>query len=272
MLGIGIPGITILSISFVDFTLGITQYGSVYKSSIELFYQLGYSTVNLQFCTMCKILDFAFIHLHKTLQKIMINTRANIEKNPQNKEFVLNEKKKEILHLIEKFKKLKHLVAQLNNEYKPELLFLILIYMNYVVLAAHFLIRVFQRFNLLNFLYPSWKMLKFLFQTGFICFSCHSLVTNATAIPRLLLQFNLLLNEQNFLNVLHLFLHSLNVYKIEIKVMRIVVIDKQLILLIIAYAAPFIALYAQQIKFQPDSWEILYSVWFGGKYKNLTLW
>lgn len=201
---------------------------------------------------MCKILDFAFINLHKTLHRIMIRTKMNIEKNHGNKELLLDEKKKEILQLIEKFKKLKILVSQLNNEYKPELLFLILIYMNYVVLASHFLIRIFQKFNFINFLYPSWKMCKFAFQTGFICFSCQALVANATAIPRLLLQFNLLLSEQNFLNVLHLFLHSLNVYKIEMKVMRIVVIDKQLILLIIAYAAPFIALYAQQIKFQPS--------------------
>lgn len=253
LLGFGIAGITILTISFVDFTLGVTQYHSVYKSSIELFYQLGYSTVNLQFCTMCKILDFAFNNLHKTLQHVMINTRVNIEMNQHNKEVLLNEKKKEILHLIEKFRKLKILVGQLNNEYKPELLFLILIYMNYVVLAAHFLIRVFQKFKVTNFFYPFWKMCKFAFQTSFICFSCHSLVANANAIPRLLLQFNMLLCEQNFLNVLHLFLHSLNVYKIEIKVMRIVVIDKQLILMIIAYAAPFIALYAQQIKYQPDT-------------------
>ncbi|KAI5704715.1 hypothetical protein M8J75_008087 [Diaphorina citri] len=243
--------IAILMISLIDFSLGVTQYRSVSKSGIELFYQLGYSTVNLQFCTMCNILDFAFIHLHKTLKQILVSTKLGIQNNKESKDALLNEKRKEILELIDKFKKLKVLVSQLNNEYKPELLFLILIYMNYIVLASHFLIRVFQKFTFDSLPYPCWKMCKFAFQTCYICFSCQYLVKNATAIPRLLLQFNLLLCEQNFLNVLHLFLHSLNVYKIEIKVMRIVVIDKQLILMIIAYAAPFIALYAQQIKIRP---------------------
>ncbi|KAL1457544.1 hypothetical protein WDU94_007760 [Cyamophila willieti] len=249
------PGIAILMISLIDFTLGVQQYRSIGKSGIELFYQLGYSTVNLQFCIMTKILDFAFIDLHKTLNNILITTvssrKMNTACSQREKEIFLNEKKKEILELIDKFRRLKVLVSKLNTEYKPELLLLILIYMNYVVLAAHFLIRVFQKFEFINFLYPFWKMCKFAYQISFICFSCDALVKNATAIPRLLLEFNLLLSEQNFLNVLHIFLHSLNVYKIEIKVMRIVVINKQLILLIIAYAVPFIALYAEQIKFQP---------------------
>uniref|UniRef100_A0A8D8RD86 Gustatory receptor n=1 Tax=Cacopsylla melanoneura TaxID=428564 RepID=A0A8D8RD86_9HEMI len=247
-----ISGVVILVISVIDFSLGVHAYHSIGKSSIELFYQFGYTMVNVQFCIMCKILDFAFIELHKTLKHIVVNsTRIYFTKNKEDKDKFLHEKKKEILGTINKFRRLKVLVSKLNSEYKHELLFLILIYMNYTVLASNFVHRAFKQFDLRSFMYPFWKLCKFAFQISFLCFSCDALVKDAIAIPRLLLQFNLLLSEQSFLNMLHIFLHSLAVYKLEIKVMRIVKINKQLILLIIAFAAPFIVLYAEQINFSP---------------------